>query len=63
VLVLWDERDPFGGEDQPAVPVSWPWPARAATAVDALGGAYQAEVRDGRLHLELSDTPVFVVGA
>lgn len=60
VLVLWDERDPFDGEDQPAVPVSWPWPAGAVTAVDALGGACPAEVRDGRLHLEVSDTPVFV---
>jgi hypothetical protein len=60
VLVLWDERDPFDGEDQPAVPVSWPWPAGAGTVVDALGGACPAEVRDGRLHLEVSDTPVFV---
>lgn len=63
VLVLWDERDPFDGEDQPRVPVSWPWPAPSATAVDALGHALSTEVRDGRLHLELSDTPVFVIAA
>jgi hypothetical protein len=27
LLVLWDQRDAFAGEDEPPVPVTLPWPA------------------------------------
>jgi hypothetical protein len=60
LLVLWDERDPFDGEDDPPTAVTWPWPAPAATAVDALGNPHPTEVRAGRLRLHLSLTPVLV---
>ncbi|MFG1863719.1 hypothetical protein [Microbispora bryophytorum] len=76
LLVLWNRRDPaddtardtadntagdtVGGEDRPPVAVSWPWPASAATAVDAFGEPRVVEVRDGMLRLAVSDTPVFV---
>ncbi|HEY2765949.1 MAG TPA: hypothetical protein VGJ13_18360 [Pseudonocardiaceae bacterium] len=60
LLVLWEHRDPFTGEDDPPVTVSWPWQAPDATAIDALGNARHTEIRDGRLRLDLSLTPVFV---
>ncbi|MEV4294834.1 hypothetical protein [Microbispora rosea] len=67
LLVLWDRRDTTGGtddtaggEDRPPVAVSWPWPASAATAVDAFGEPHTVEVRDRMLRLAVSDTPVFV---
>jgi hypothetical protein len=37
LLVVWEQRDSFSGEDEPPVAFAWPWPAGAATAVDALG--------------------------
>ncbi|MEU6410056.1 hypothetical protein [Microbispora sp. NPDC046933] len=68
LLVLWNRRDTaddtadvmVDGEDRPPVPVSWPWPASAATAVDAFGRPHAVEVRERRLRLAVSDTPVFV---
>ena len=60
LLVVWDHRDPFDGEDQPPVPFDWPWPAAPARAVDALGQAQPVEVVDGRVRLQVSVTPVFV---
>lgn len=60
LLVLWDHRDTFDGEDQPPVPVSVPWTAPGASAVDAFGAQYKVEVHEGNLHLMLTDTPVFV---
>ncbi|WP_405086627.1 hypothetical protein [Microbispora sp. NBC_01389] len=60
LLVLWDRRDMVDGEAQPPVTVSWPWDDSAATAVDAFGEPHPVEVRDRRLRLSVSDTPVFV---
>jgi hypothetical protein len=58
--VLWAEGETFDGEDQPARSVSWVWPERTATVVDAFGAPQQAELRDGRLALELTVTPLFI---
>jgi hypothetical protein len=62
LLVVWERRDDLTGEDGPAVPFRWPWPAPAARAVDAFGAAVPVEVRDGHVHLGISLTPVFVDG-
>ena len=60
LLVVWDQRDSFSGEDDPPVAFDWPWPAPRAAAVDAFGQAQPAEVRQGRVHLEVSSTPLFL---
>ena len=60
LLVLWEQRDSFGGEDDPPVPFDRPWPAIGAAAVDAFGQRQPAEVIDGRLRLQVSDTPLLV---
>jgi hypothetical protein len=60
LLVVWERRDSFDGEDEPPVAFDWPWPAARATAVDALGQAQPVEVRDGRVALRVSLTPLFV---
>jgi len=60
LLVLWDHRDAFGGEDEPPVTVSWPWPAATATVTDAFGRSRTVESSGGELRLPVSDTPVFV---
>ena len=62
LLVVWDQRDSFIGEDDPPVPFDWPWPATRAAVVDALGQTQPAEVLDGRLRLTVSVTPLFVTG-
>ena len=60
LLVAWEQRDSFDGEDEPPVAFSWPWPAARASAVDALGQAQPAEVLDGQVTLQVSITPLFV---
>jgi hypothetical protein len=58
--VVWDHRDPFHGEDEPAVDVELPWPAPAARALDALGEERPVAVAGGRVRLPVTVTPVFV---
>jgi hypothetical protein len=41
LLVVWDQRNAFDGEDEPPVAFDWAWPAARAIAVDALGQAHQ----------------------
>jgi hypothetical protein len=60
LLVMWQQRDSFYGEDEPPVPFEWPWPSSSATAIDALGQIQPVEVRDGRVRLHVSLTPLFV---
>ena len=60
LLVVWEQREPFGGEDDPPVAFDWPWPATRAAAVDAFGQPQPAEVVDGRVHLRVSDTPLLL---
>jgi hypothetical protein len=60
LLVLWDERDPFNGEDLPPVTAACPWPEAAATLADAFGRTWTASARDGELSLPVCDTPLFV---
>jgi hypothetical protein len=60
LLVLWDNRDMFDGENEPPATVTLPWPASTATAIDALGETPAIEIRDGRLRLPVSLTPIFV---
>jgi hypothetical protein len=60
LLVMWEQRDSFTGEDQPPVAFDWSWPAAEATAVDAFGRAQPAGAADGRLRLQVSDTPLLV---
>jgi hypothetical protein len=60
LLVVWDQRDSFTGEDDPPVPFDWPWPTPRAAAVDAFGQPQPAEVLDGRLRLQVTNTPLFV---
>jgi hypothetical protein len=63
LLVLWDHRDPFDGEDQPPVPVSWPWPAGSATITDAFGHSRIIPSQNAHLSLLLTDTPLLIEAA
>jgi hypothetical protein len=60
LTVLWDHRDVFDGEDQPAVPASLAWDAPNATAVDVFGHEHKVDVANGTLTTTIADTPVFV---
>ena len=60
VFVVWERRDEFTGEDSPAVPFDCDWKTGKATAVDALGQNVPVQVADGRLHLQISLTPVYL---
>jgi hypothetical protein len=59
VYVIWEQRDAFTGEDSPDVPFEWSWRSKAANAEDVLGHRIPVEVRDGKLHLSVSLTPIF----
>jgi hypothetical protein len=58
--VLWDQRDPFDGEDQPPLTVTWPWPATAAAVTDAFGHSRTVPAPDGALRLAVTDTPLLI---
>jgi hypothetical protein len=59
VLVAWERRDDFTGEDQPPTEFDWPWPAPSAHAIDAFGAPVPTRIDNGRIHLPVSLTPVF----
>jgi hypothetical protein len=60
LLVLWDHRDPFDGEDEPPTSAAWPWRAGLATLTDAFGQTWTVPSQDGQIRLPASPTPVFV---
>jgi hypothetical protein len=60
VLVAWDVRDPFDGEDEPPVEVSLPWDRPAAMVIDAFGEPVKSTVDGSLVTLWLTDTPVFI---
>jgi len=60
IYVVWDKRDAFSGEDQPAVKFEWKWSAPKAKAVDVFGQGVPVKVKHGRLILDVSVTPIFV---
>ena len=60
LLVIWDHRDPFDGEDEPQAEVSWPWPAASATFTDVFGRGWTARCQAGQIRLPVSVTPLFV---
>jgi hypothetical protein len=59
LLVLWDQRDTFHGEDEPPAGVRWPCPAPAATLTDAFGETWPVRAEDGALPLRVGATPLF----
>ncbi|MGA8115081.1 MAG: hypothetical protein WCA46_15555 [Actinocatenispora sp.] len=60
VMVVWQRREEFDGETQPAVPFGRLWPYPSVTALDALGRPVKATVDDGLVRLDITDTPVFL---
>jgi hypothetical protein len=60
LLVVWDHRDPFDGEDEPPVEISWTWPATTATVTDVFGRTRTAQHQHGQIHLPVSATPLFI---
>ncbi|MGD9633444.1 MAG: hypothetical protein AB7G28_09580 [Pirellulales bacterium] len=59
-LAIWLRRDTFTGEDQPPVEVSLPWSHGPVAAVDVLGNKINTKVKDEKLLLPVSVTPIFV---
>ncbi|HEY5015415.1 MAG TPA: hypothetical protein VIJ82_21655 [Streptosporangiaceae bacterium] len=49
-----------GGEDEPPVLITWPWPEAAATVTDVLGRTSELRARGGQLQLPVCLTPIFV---
>jgi hypothetical protein len=60
LLVVWDQRDWFDGEDEPPTAVCLPWSADSALAVDAFGRPQPVKVGNDQLHVVVADTPVFI---
>ena len=59
-IALWDDRDAFAGENEPAVQVFLPWQAETATVTDAFGVVSTIRRDEHQLALAVSATPVFV---
>jgi hypothetical protein len=63
LLVVWDARDLFAGEDEPPVLFEWPWQASQAHAIDALGQPQALELCGDRVVLPVGPTPIFISAA
>lgn len=63
LYVAWDRRDAFSGEDSPAVPIDFPYAMEKVIAIDTLGQDIPAQVSEGRAHLSVSVTPVFIAAS
>ena len=57
---IWERRDTFSGEDQPATQIAIAWTDGPVTANDVLGNAVTTEVTDNHLKLPVSVTPIFL---
>ncbi|MET7997335.1 hypothetical protein ABZU76_41305 [Amycolatopsis sp. NPDC005232] len=62
LVVVWDQRDPVDGEQEPPVPVTLPWTAPEVVAVDAFGAPVSVRLESGSVRLDVSLTPAFVSG-
>jgi hypothetical protein len=60
MLVMWERRDLFSGEDQTAVPFEWEWQAPTVHAVDALGDQVSVSISNGKMKIAIGATPIFV---
>jgi hypothetical protein len=60
LYVVWEQRDMFSGEDSPAVPFSYAWDSKKAVAEDAFGKVISAEVKDKKVQLAVSLTPIYI---
>jgi hypothetical protein len=60
LLVVWERRDAFSGEDQPADTFEWRWTFPRASAIDALEETIPTTVQDGHVRLPVSVTPIFL---
>ena len=58
--VIWERRDTFRGEDEPATPLDVAWSRGPVSAHDVLGNTVTAEVTHQRLRLPVSVTPIFL---
>lgn len=58
--VLWAEGDAYAGEEQPARSLVWPWREPTARIVDAFGVAQPVDLREGRLALAVTVTPLLI---
>jgi hypothetical protein len=60
LFVVWERGDEFNGENAPAVPFDCDWDSEKARAQDVLGHTVATSVKDRKLHLEISLTPIFI---
>jgi hypothetical protein len=60
VLVIWEKRDTFYGEDAESITIAVPWSLSSPHAVNAFGNRQTTSTASGRVILQVSDTPVFV---
>ena len=59
-MVVWQQRDSFNVRTSRRPRFAWPWPAYAEV-IDAFGQTEPVEVHDGRVRLQVSLTPLFVM--
>ncbi|GHO41892.1 hypothetical protein [Ktedonospora formicarum] len=60
LYIVWERRDTFSGEDEPAIAWSWKWPSSQAHAIDVFGNEIPIQISHGHVHLSVSLTPVFL---
>ena len=62
LYVVWDRREPFTGEDAPAIHAHWRSDLATATATDAFGTTVPVDLTKGEIGLPVSVTPIYIEG-
>ena len=60
LYVLWEKRDPMQGEDMPPQAFDLKTDGKRVKITDVFGKEKIRESKDGILHMNLTDTPVYV---
>jgi hypothetical protein len=58
--IAWAEGDTFDGEDCESSAVALPWDSSTAAAIDTFGAPVPTDIHDGKVHVDLTVTPVFI---
>jgi hypothetical protein len=59
-VIVWERRNGWASEDDPAVEVEIPWDAESVRGIDVFGSPVAARVSGSHVMLDVGSTPVFL---
>ena len=60
LYILWEKRDIFSGEDEPATPFEFPFNGKKINVTDVFGNQEIEKAKGGKILIEVTGTPVYI---